>query len=232
MNWLRRRRFQTLLIAAILLLGVFPLFRGIYGERLLLHILITLVYGTALFAIFTTTTVRLAALLLGTPPLVFIWTGYALPEITHPSLIVTANLLSAFFLGFCVVTILRAAFAEAGASADSVYGAFCGYVLIGLAFGHLYVIVETLYPGSFGGIDPARFRAGSAEWGRFQLTYFSFATLTTVGYGDITPARDGARGLVMVEAIMGQFYLAALVAELIGKRVAKMLSEPPPEPKK
>jgi hypothetical protein len=232
MSWLFRRRFQILLITAASLLGVFPLLRGIYGERLLLHFLITLVYLAALFAVFTKATLRLVALVLGAPTLIGIWTGYALPEITHPALVVTIHLFAAFFLAFCVATILRATFAEAVVSADSVYGAFCGYVLIGLAFGHLYVIVEALRPGSFNGLDVVKLHAEGPEWGRFQLTYFSFVTLTTLGYGDITPASDGAKGLVMVEAIMGQFYLAALVAELIGKRVAQVLSEPPSEQKK
>jgi hypothetical protein len=231
MNWLRRRRFQILLIGAVLLLGVFPLLRGIYAERLLLHLLITLVYLAALFAVFTNTKQRLAAFVLGTPTLAGIWTGFALPEVSHPAMVVAIHLIAAFFLAFCVGTILRTAFAEAAVSADSIYGAFCGYVLIGLAFGHLYVIVESLRPGSFKGLHPTLFHAEGAEWGRYQLTYFSFVTLATVGYGDITPASDAAKGLAIVEAIMGQFYIAVLVAELIGKRVSQVLSEPPSRPK-
>jgi hypothetical protein len=54
----------------------------------------------------------------------------------------------------------------------------------------------------------------------FRLTYFSFVMLTTVGYGDVTPGRDTVRSLAMVEAVAGQFYLAVLVADLVGKRVA------------
>jgi hypothetical protein len=65
-----------------------------------------------------------------------------------------------------------------------------------------------------------------AEEGRQRsvLTYFSFITLTTLGYGDITPGSGAARGLAMVEAIMGQFYIAVLVAELVGRRVSQTFS--------
>jgi voltage-gated potassium channel len=231
MNWLLRRRFQALLIAVVLLIVVFPMLRGVYGERLLFHVLVTLVYLAALFAVFTKRTLRWAALLLGTPTLIGIWTGYVLPGISHLPLVVGFHLLGALFLGFCVVTILRAAFAQAAVSSDSVYGAFCGYVLIGLAFGHLYCVVEALTPGSFTGSEAVKIHSENVGWGRFQLAYFSFMTLTTVGYGDITPSSDAAKGLAMVEAIIGQFYIAVLVAELIGKRMAQALSEPPSEPK-
>jgi hypothetical protein len=91
-------------------------------------------------------------------------------------------------------------------------------------FGHGYSLVEALAPGSFRGGD---FVTGPPDPGRVHLTltYFSFVTLTTVGYGDVAPAAGLARGLANVEAIVGQFYLAVLVADLIGKRVAQALSE-------
>ena len=59
----------------------------------------------------------------------------------------------------------------------------------------------------------------------FHLSYFSLVTLTTLGYGDITPLSHGTRGLAVVEAIMGQFYIAVLIGDLIGKRVATALGE-------
>jgi len=64
----------------------------------------------------------------------------------------------------------------------------------------------------------------------FQLSYFSFITLTTVGYGDITPTGNPVRSPSVAEAVTGQFYLAVLVAELIGKRVAQAPSGNAPRP--
>ena len=82
-------------------------------------------------------------------------------------------------------------------------------------------------PGSFRGIDPG---AGGHRT-HFLFTYFSFITLTTVGYGDITPGGDTARALALVESVAGQFYLAVLIADLVGKRVAQAVSaqHPPVE---
>jgi hypothetical protein len=65
------------------------------------------------------------------------------------------------------------------------------------------------------------------------LSYFSLTTITTAGFGDVTPASDPARALAMVEAIAGQFYIAVLVAELIGKKLSPPTppaQTPPPYP--
>src|SRR5262249_12984417 len=102
---------------------------------------------------------------------------------------------------------------------DSIFGAFCGYVLVGLAFGHVYCILETAVPGSFQGRGLILDRPPTGERLNYLLNYYSLITLTTVGFGDMAPARDGARGLSAVEAIVGQFYIAVLIAQLIGKRL-------------
>src|SRR5204863_7015600 len=101
-------------------------------------------------------------------------------------------------------------------SADSIYGAFCGYLLVGLIFGHLYRCLEALSPGSFHGNADFMAHVQDERYTHFLLVYFSFVTLTTVGYGDITPASEATRGLAVVEAVIGQFYLAVLIGELIG----------------
>ena len=79
-------------------------------------------------------------------------------------------------------------------SIDHVCGALCGYLLIGLIFGHLYCVVEQLSPGSFRSGGDA---LTAVDEGRrhFVLTYFSLVTLTTLGYGDVLPVREWARGL-------------------------------------
>jgi voltage-gated potassium channel len=227
---LLRRRFLALLIVLLLLIAVYPLLQSVYAERLLLDALLTAVFVTALFAVFTKPALRVAALLLGIPALLGVWTRYVLPGAALPSAAAGLHMLAAAFLGFCVATILRTAYDEATVSADSVYGALCSYLLIGLAFGHVYCVLELLAPGSFLGNEAFKTQVQSEEWRRFQLTYFSFMTLTTVGYGDITPASDAAKGLAMVEAVAGQFYIAVLVAELIGKRVSQVISGRPPGP--
>jgi hypothetical protein len=99
--------------------------------------------------------------------------------------------------------------------------AFSGYVLAGVVFMHLYCILEAVAPGSFH--VPAELEAGLGNPGqrRVILNYFSFITLTTVVYGDTAPATPTARQLACVEAVIGQFYVAVVTAELIGLKVSQ-----------
>lgn len=101
---------------------------------------------------------------------------------------------------------------------DLVCGALCVFVLLGMCWANVYQLIERLAPGSFM-IDYARYGIDTAadpfaSVGLF--TYYSFVTLTTVGYGDIVPASALARWLVWLQAVAGQFYMAVFVARLIG----------------
>jgi voltage-gated potassium channel len=101
---------------------------------------------------------------------------------------------------------------------DMICGALCVFVLFGMCWANVYTLLERLAPGSFA-IDFGRYHvdAGAdplAAAGVF--TYYSFVTLTTVGYGDIVPASATARWLVWLEAVFGQFYMAVFVSRLIG----------------
>lgn len=101
---------------------------------------------------------------------------------------------------------------------DLVCGALCVFVLLGMCWANIYLMVERLSPGSFT-IDFSRYNIDPihdplAAVGIF--TYYSFITLTTVGYGDIVPASAVARWLVWVQAVFGQFYMAVFVSRLIG----------------
>jgi voltage-gated potassium channel len=88
------------------------------------------------------------------------------------------------------------------------------YLIIGVFWGALYALLESLIPGSFSG--GMLERADTADQVLQSFIYFSFITLTTLGYGDITPQTLGAGGICQAEAILGQFYTAVLVAYLVG----------------
>jgi hypothetical protein len=101
---------------------------------------------------------------------------------------------------------------------DLIFGALCVFVLIGLCWANVYQLIERLAPGSFM-VDYARYQIDAAADPFASLglfTYYSFVTLTTVGYGDIVPVSALARWLVWLEAVAGQFYMAVFVARLIG----------------
>jgi voltage-gated potassium channel len=97
-------------------------------------------------------------------------------------------------------------------SANRIVGAICVYLMLGVIWALSYELMEATIPGSFGGLtESAQSSGSSSDW-----VYFSFVTLTTLGYGDVLPLTDFARTLAYFEAIVGQFYLAVLVAGLVG----------------
>lgn len=104
---------------------------------------------------------------------------------------------------------VRFALRGRGVDTEHLYAALSAYLLAGLFFGVLYDLM--------GRLSPDAFAAGGAA---VQLTpasaiYFSFVTLATLGYGDIVPAGDAARGVAVVEAVAGQLYVAVMIARLV-----------------
>jgi hypothetical protein len=220
MTRLHHRRFLALLIALLFLVVVYPIIHDSIETRLVYDISVTLVFLAAIRSLFAERAGRIAAIVLGLPTLVASWIDSAHERIPNPSVALAFHIAAVVFDVFMIASILRIIHRERRVTADGVYGAFCGYLLIGMAFSQIYCMIELLRPESFQG------NLGSTNYERrHALVYFSYITLATVGYGDIAPVSGPARGIAVTEALVGQFYIAAFVAELIGKRVAQVLSE-------
>jgi voltage-gated potassium channel Kch len=105
---------------------------------------------------------------------------------------------------------------------DTIYGAICVYLLIGIIWLELFSIVEMIEPGSFlsGGENVVKLTGEfHSRPGFNNLLYFSFVTLTTLGYGDIAPATPLAKALSSLEAVVGQLFIAVLIARLVGMHI-------------
>ena len=98
---------------------------------------------------------------------------------------------------------------------NTIVGAICLYLLMGLIWSLLYLLIVQSIPGAFNGIEQSLWYENFST-----VTYYSYVTLTTLGYGDISPVAPVARFLVYMEAIVGVFYMAVLVASLISIRLA------------
>ena len=96
---------------------------------------------------------------------------------------------------------------------NKIIGSIAVYLLLGLIWSMLYLIAIDLLPGAFKGIE-----AGAWEDNFFDAVYFSFVTLTTLGYGDISPVLPVTKALAYLQSITGTFYMAVVVASLIGAR--------------
>lgn len=104
------------------------------------------------------------------------------------------------------VAALRFAMDATKVDAEHLYAALSAYLLAGTCFGLLYWVLEQMQSGTF---------AASGEFSQTSAMYFSFVTLATLGYGDIAPRADVARGLAIIEGVGGQLFLAVLVARLV-----------------
>jgi hypothetical protein len=128
-------------------------------------------------------------------------------------------LLRVAFFGFMTGLIIWRTLREPDVSLDTIAGAACAYTLLAVIWAGLYVLMEVLHPGSFN--IPVAWQLGNQREFGPALAYFSFVTLTTVGYGDITPAWPGAAGLAVSEAVVAQLYLAITIARLVGLHASR-----------
>jgi hypothetical protein len=157
------------------------------------------------------------------PAVVLELAHYGVPDESRRWLGVVLHLsISAFFV-YALIVILGHVLRKKVLSIDDVVGAFSGYLMTGIVFGHLFTLVWLLVPDAFH-ID-AHIVWQLAEWHtrRALFSYFSFATLTSVGYGDIVTTAPVSNTLVWLEVMCGQFYLAVVVATIVGTRMARTL---------
>ncbi len=133
-----------------------------------------------------------------------IWIGHAI--------LLTGSLVAWTVIAlYAVFGALRFALRSSTITFEHLYAALSAYLLAGVFLGVLYWTLEEAWPGSVALNGPAASRPFHLEEG----IYFSFITLATVGYGDMVPGNDVVRGLAIVEAIAGQFYLAVMIARLM-----------------
>ena len=110
-------------------------------------------------------------------------------------------------------------------SGEKIFGSICAYFLLGVIWSLAYSYMDLVHPGSFSmneNLTAWRESHGGSTPQAF-FVYYSFVTLTTLGYGDITPVTMLARTLSWLEALVGQLYLAIMVARFVGIHVAEAL---------
>jgi len=132
---------------------------------------------------------------------------------------VLAITVRALFFGYATVVILRHTVRAPKVTADTIAGAACAYVLTAVTWATGFELLELVRPGSFD-IPPTLLLQPSHD-PSFALVYFSFTTLTTLGYGDIHPISIGAGGLAVGEAVVGQLYVAITIARLVSLQLTQ-----------
>jgi hypothetical protein len=206
---LKSRRFSAveLLIALALLFFFFPFVEEVKGGDLIVSLLLSLVLLSAVLAVSDRKGVLLIALALATPAIAGRWINHFRPDLVRPAVFLTAALV---LVAFVVVNLLRFVWRAPSVNIEVLCASISAYLMLGLMWTMAYWLVDQLTPGAFA------FNAGPRSMNGFNGFYFSFITLSTVGYGDITPVSRIARWLAAMEAMTGLLYVAILISRLVG----------------
>jgi hypothetical protein len=214
-------RFATLLVALVLVIGARP-FLGSYLLGLpLSRLTFSALFFAGVYAVSRNRRVLVGGAVIGLLALVSTWLA---TESEAVSIVLADHATDLAFIMFVGASILRTVVAHDEITADTIYGGICVYLLIGLGWDAAYSIVEYLNPGSFamGGVPVSALDTGDAGLRSYPaLVYYSFVTLTTLGYGDIVPTTPQARVLSTAEAVFGQLFVAIFIARLVGLQLAQ-----------
>ena len=203
----RRHRFTLLLASLVLLLLLSPVLEGDAAGNLLLTVLFTLVLLAAVFAASGRRATLGVALAFALP---WVYLSWLHPLWRADTSDVIADLLLVGLALFVLALVLARVVRAAQVGVDTLCGAIAVYLLIGVVWAVCYGVIEALVPGSFG------FTAQDLDMIWNELLYFSLVTLTTLGYGDVTPVGAVARIWSALEAVTGTLYLTVLIARLVG----------------
>ena len=209
-----KERFPALLIFIIAMIILVPLVEEFVQLRILIDILWSAIFISAIYAVSHKKHHILGGVLLALPMVGSIWSRYF---VKNPAVEVVGSLCGVAFILFAIIQMLIFIYNHEEVTRDLIVGAAVVYLLMAIMWTFVFIVVETLHPGSFSipeieGIEISR-----------HFLYYSFVTITTLGYGDITPITTLARSLCIIEAVIGQLYLVVLVAWLVGVHVSQSM---------
>ena len=215
MNRYHRWRFIVVLLATLLFTAVRPIVSGVSDDWLFYDVFFSLLIAAVALSLLEEKPYRRTALGFAMFALLATWLSHGFEGWPSHAILISGHLSAALFFGLVLYRILKTVLIRR-VSRDALFGAVCGYLLLGIIWGLVYSSLETFRPGSFDISETHAVQPGNASQYRGILGYYSLVTLTTLGYGDITPTTPTARTLSWLEAVTGQFYLAILVAGLVG----------------
>lgn len=211
---LGRLRFRRLSAVQLLMsLGVFfiaaPFVEEIEGGELIVSGLFSLVLVAGVLAIADRKRVLVIAIVLAIPAIAGRWINHFRPDLAPPAVFLVGGLI---LIGFVIAHLLRFVLRAPSVTVEVLCASISAYLMLGLMWTMAYWLVDQLTPG---GAFSFNTNAGARSIDGFTGFYFSFITLSTVGYGDITPVSRIARWLAAMEAMTGLLYVAVLIARLV-----------------
>jgi hypothetical protein len=196
-------RCTFLFFALLLLLVTLPLMIDSAHGRIVANVINLCILLAAVAAVGRTRLAFGIAVLIALPVVGFQMLFFARADADY---LIWSWAFGAAFYCMTLSLLLRDVLLPDAMNADKLYGAAAAYLMLGIMWAYFYGIVQYFYPGAF---TPA-----GAPLNLFDLLYFSFAVLTTAGFGDIVPVHAVARALAMFEQVVGVLYIAILIARL------------------
>jgi hypothetical protein len=207
----RLHRFST--VQLLIALGLFfiwaPFVEEIEGGELIVSGLFSLVLLAGVVAVADRKGVMVIAIVLAIPAIAGRWINHFRPDLIPPAVFLVAGLI---LIAFVVGNLLLFVFRAPSVNTEVLCASISAYLMLGLMWTMAYWLVDQLTPGGAFAFNTI---TGKQSMKGFNAFYFSFITLSTVGYGDITPVSRIARWLAAMEAMTGLLYVAVLISRLV-----------------
>jgi hypothetical protein len=212
-------RFLFLLVSLLLLFFLHPFVKKAQTGFHILDIIFLVILLSGIYAISEGKRIFIISLVLAL-------TGFGSTVLNYYLMTGSLRLLGVcaygLFFILTAVVIISHVMKNKKVTTDTILGSMCGYLLLGIVWTMLFALIELIEPGSFfsGGKPLVDLQGDLVRQHVFEsFIYYSFVTLTTLGYGDITPVSPPARALSSLEAVTGQLYIAVLIARLVGLHI-------------
>ncbi len=183
---------------------------------------VTFLMAIVFVTVFDRPSYRVFSLIAGLIVLAALWLLRVAPPNQTRQLEILIHLGGTLFFALAVSMVLRHLFERRAVRIDDILGTLCGYLLAAMAWANLFAALSLMQPDAFflQGVAHPDF----ARWHEREalFLYFSLTTITTIGYGDVTPVAPLARSAAMIEGVFGQFYIAVVVAQLVGSKLAEV----------
>ena len=205
-----------LLICLVLIVVLYSFSAKGLAEQLIFNLIVVALLISVVFILKQTKRSLAVSLILGVPWTVAVFVDLFVVQDRTLYLFTTAAGIP--FLLFVTAIVFQHVLRSKRATADTIYGAICVYLLLGIVWAAGYRFLESLNPGSFSGPMGIDTETGIEIP---SYLYYSFTTLTTLGYGDVTPVSASARSIAILEAVAGPLYITILISQLVSKYVSR-----------
>lgn len=206
-----RHRFVILLGAILVLVIGGPFIKELFPYKVIPDMLLTVIFAAAIFAFSQKRINIFISVGLAVPMFACTWSYYL---INNTDLLIAGEISGTLFVGFTIGCLLKFIFNQKSVTQEVIYAAMIVYLLLAIMWSFAYSMLEFFYPDSFSS-------AGGAVETFYHFLYFSYVTITTLGYGDVLPLTPKASSLAILEAVTGQMYLVVAVAWLVGMHVSR-----------